>query len=85
MTLFCVINLGRFCHFSGYSEPVLLFLAHFQAIIVDNFGILELFQMLMADIFGILELIQLLIGENFGILVTLSGINCGQVLWGLII
>ena len=51
----------------------------------EKFGILELFQMLMADIFGILELIQLLIGENFGILVTLSGINCGQVLWGLII
>ena len=46
---------------------VLLCLAHFQALIEDNFGILAFFQALIAD--------------NFGILSTYSGINCGQVLW----
>ena len=65
MTLFCVINLGRFCHFSGYSEPVLLFLAHFQALIADNFDILAFF--------------QVLITENFGIFITFFGIYGRQV------
>ena len=42
----------------------MLFLAHFQPLIVDNFGILALFQVLIADNFGILTLFQVLITEN---------------------
>ena len=44
------------------------FVAHFQALVSDNFGILTLFQVLIADSFGILALHQVLIAENFGIL-----------------
>ena len=44
------------------------FVAHFEALIADNFGILALFQVLMAENFGILALLQVLIAENFGIL-----------------
>ena len=44
------------------------FVAHFQALIADSFGILALFQVLIADSFGILALFQVLIEENFGIL-----------------
>ena len=51
-----MLYFGSFCHFSGEPETILLFLAHFQALIVDNFGILALFQVLIADIFGILAL-----------------------------
>ena len=50
-----------------------LFLAHFQALFVDNFGILELFQVLIADTFGILALFQVLIAENFGIFYHIFG------------
>ena len=57
MTLLFVINFGRF----------LSFVAHFQALIADNFGILALFQMLIKDSFVILALLQVLIAENFGI------------------
>ena len=44
------------------------FVAHFRALIADNFGILALFQVLIADSFGILAFLQLLIAENFVIL-----------------
>ena len=71
LTLLFVINFGSFCHFSCKSQTVLLFLAHFQALIVDNFGILALFQVLIA--------------ENFGILSTFSDVDCRQVLRGKII
>ena len=57
MTLLFVINFGRF----------LSFVAHFQALIADNFGILALFQVLIKDSFVILALLQVLIAENFGI------------------
>ena len=44
------------------------FVAHFQALIADSFGILALFQVLIADSFGILALFQVIIAENFDIL-----------------
>ena len=45
------------------------FVAHFQALIADNFGISALFQVLIADSLGILALLlQMLIAENFCIL-----------------
>ena len=37
---------------------------HFQALIMDNFGILALLQVLIADSFGILAVLQVLIAEN---------------------
>ena len=79
LTLFVEINFGRFCLFCLLSQIVLLFLAHFQAIIVDNFCILSLFQMLIADNFGIFSLFQVLISEILCILITFTGINCGKV------
>ena len=44
------------------------FVAHFQAWIADNFGILALSHVLIADSFGILALLQVLIAENLDIL-----------------
>ena len=44
------------------------FVAHFQALIADNFEILALCQVLTADDFCILALLNLLVAENFGIL-----------------
>ena len=70
-TLSFMNNFGRFCYFSGQPQTVLLFLAHFQALIVDNFDILALFQVLIA--------------ENFGILSTFSDVDCRLVLRGKII
>ena len=43
LTLSFAINFGHVWHFSGYPQTVLLFLEHFQALIVDNYGILTLF------------------------------------------
>ena len=56
----------------------MLIVAHFQALIADNYGILALFPVLIADSFGILTLLQvLLIAEFFFIFGTLSEVNCG--------
>ena len=44
------------------------FVAHFQAFIADNFGILALSKVLIADSFGSLALLQVFIKDNFGIL-----------------
>ena len=57
MTLLFVINFGHF-----------FFVAHFQALITDNFGILTFSQVVIADSFGIFAFLQVLIVENFGIL-----------------
>ena len=59
---------------------VLSFVAHFQAVIADNFGILAVCQVLNADSFGILALLRVLIAENFGMVAlfqALIGDNFG--------
>ena len=53
------------------------FVAHFQALITENFGILALFQVLIADSFGILALLQVLISENICILALFQAFNFG--------
>ena len=40
----------------------MLFIAHFQVLIADNFGILAIFQVLIAENVGILALFQAFIG-----------------------
>ena len=50
----------------------LSFVAHFQALIADNLGILALSQVLIADSFGLLTLLQVLIAVNFGALAVLA-------------
>ena len=52
----------------------LSFVAHFQALIADNFGILTIFQVLIADSFGILALLQVLIAEKCYILALFQAI-----------
>ena len=56
MTLFLCLTLNVFC---------VKFVAHFQALIVDNYGILALFQVSIADSFGILVCLQVSIAEIF--------------------
>ena len=56
MTLFLCLTLNVFC---------VKFVAHFQALIVDNYGILALFQVSNADSFGILVCLQVSIAEFF--------------------
>ena len=83
-----VIDYGNLWHyFSWLTLDVVVFCSTlFQALIVDNFGILALFQMLIADSFDILALchvlflenvcilalFQALIADNFGIFNTLG-------------
>ena len=43
----------------------MLIVAHFQALIADNYGILALFPVLIADSFGIFTLLQVLIADFF--------------------
>ena len=50
----------------------MVYLVHFQASIVDNFGILAYVQALIADNFGISEQIQALIRDDFGIFNTIG-------------
>ena len=50
----------------------MVFLVHFQASIVDNFGILAYVQVLIADNLGISAHIQALIADNFYIFNTLG-------------
>ena len=57
---------------------ILVFLVHFQASIVDNFGILAYIQVLIADKFGISAHIQALIADDVGIFNTLGKNNTIQ-------
>ena len=66
MTLFLCLTLNVFC---------VKFVAHFQALIVDNYGILALFQVSIADSFGILVCLQVSIAEIFGYFSTHEPMN----------
>ena len=86
MTLLFVINYECFLSFVAHFQALItdnfLILARFQVLIADSFGILTLLQVLIAENFRILALIQALIADNFGIFYTSSMIT-GHSLSGL--